>query len=134
MLSLLPHNNILIHGPCLPCRRGGCIQSKGNGGTPDRQLISKNCPERDSNPQSLAFMTSTLPTKPPRKLSRPGTNPGITKAMLSLINRCTCTCTHCPSSQGWAHRHPTHFVIACWYTYQSVGLYWVRVFFFLYNY
>ena len=28
--------------------------------------------------------------------------------------------THRPSSQGWAPRHPTHFVIACLYTYRFV--------------
>ena len=55
-----------------------------------RQTARKklNCPERDSNPRSLAYMTSALTTKPPRQLSGRGTNPGIIKAMqLSLINR-----------------------------------------------
>ena len=28
--------------------------------------------------------------------------------------------THRPSSQGWTPRHPTHFVIACFYTYLLV--------------
>ena len=42
-----------------------------------------NCPEQDSNPQSLAFMFSALLTKPPRQLSRLGSNPSIIKAMQS---------------------------------------------------
>ena len=59
-------------------------QGKANGSTQGRQLISKeklNCPERDSNPRSLAYMTSALTTKPPRQLSGRGTNPGNIEAM-----------------------------------------------------
>ena len=59
-------------------------QGKADGSTQGRQLISKkklNCPEQDSNPRSLAYMTSALTTKPPRQLSGRGINPGIIKAM-----------------------------------------------------
>ena len=34
-------------------------------------------------------MTITLPTKPPRQLSRPGTNPGIIKSMHCNYVRCS---------------------------------------------
>ena len=44
-----------------------------------------SCLERDLNPRSPAYMAGVLPTKPPRQLSRLGTNPGNAK-QLSLIN------------------------------------------------
>ena len=40
-------------------------QGKANGSTQGRQLISKKKAEWDSNPRSLAYMTSALTTKPP---------------------------------------------------------------------
>ena len=55
-------------------------QGKTNGGTQGRQLnffLKLNCPERDLNPPSPAYMAGALTTKPPRQLSRLGTNLGI---------------------------------------------------------
>ena len=68
-------------------------QNKTNGSTQAGQRKRLNYPVWDSNPQSLASMTSTLPTKPLWQFSRLGTNSGIkgNAMQLSLINMHICT-------------------------------------------
>ena len=43
-----------------------------------------NCPERDLNSRSPAYMAGALTTKPPRQLSRLGTNPGIYTCLMYM--------------------------------------------------